>query len=1357
MPRFPRCRQLSLALLLSLLSLGGAVSQQKTALPDDMAVFNILSLRDGLANPSVSAITQDSKGFIWLATQGGLCRYDGSSFRTFVNEPFNDDSISTDLIQTMFRDSDDTLWLGTYSGLNRFDSATERFIKYRYDENSPTSLSNDLVIAIARDARGRLWVGTLNGLNRLDESTGRFQRYFHDESDPHSIPNNVIRSLFLDSKGRLWVGTTGGALALYDYERDCFDNKTVASGGASGREGRGVPSSTSVQSIAEDSMGNLWLGAWGRGIVRYSPESDSSTTYSLPDNRIYVVNTQAAGRVLAGSWGGGLFSLETATGEVKAYRNSQAAGTLPNNVVYCIMYDSAKELWIGTNGGGLARLDHARNSFSAWVSDPSDPDSLPRGEIIASLVDRRGRLWASVYANGLQRFDEGTGKWRHYRHDDSRADSLGDDICNYLYEDSRGSLWVATNAGLSRYNEETDDFTTLRPVEGDPNSLSSGIIRCIAEDPKGNFWIGTYLTGMDYWERDGGIFRHYPYSPKDHSSLSDNLINAIAYDARGRLWVGTNNGLNLMDEGKFIRYYYDPENTRGLSNSAIARIFPDSEGIMWVATRGGGLDRFEPRTNSFTHFMRKEGLPNNIVNSVLEDRDGNLWIVTQTGIAIYDRKTGVIKPVSLYKGLENALFTSGSSKSPGGQFYFGSVGMLVKFDPERYARNTHVPPVFITELKAANRPRLATPVASSTVPLALKNWENSVEIRFAALDYCDPAANQFAYKLEGLDREWTYCSTRNFAIYTNLPGGRYLFRVKAANNDGLWNDWGASLPLVVERSPFSTPYAMAIYIAIFALTGFFVVRYRRNQRLAAEAKRVSEAKSEFVAMVSHEIRTPMNGVIGMAELLDRTELAPRQRDYVDAIKRSGKGLLELVNSVLDFSKLEAGRVELEDIPFDLEALLSSIRTFFAPEASGKGLDFDVIPAPDLPRWYRGDPLRLNQSLANLVANALKFTDHGAVRLYASKAGASDGGNTTPQGDSRLSLLFEVADTGIGIKEEELRRLFTPFTQADQSTARRYGGTGLGLAISKSYIELMGGSIEAISRFGSGSTFRIVLPLALSSERDFAAAEAARSVSQPPQGLRVLVVDDDPVNRRVALGFLEQLGARGVEAESGQAAVEALRQGAYDAVLLDCMMAGMDGYEAARQMRERSPGLAIIAMTAHSEASERARCVAAGMSGYLKKPFSIGDLAAALVDIASKGRPSPGIGLIKDAEEEPAELPIFDEASFDESYREHFELAEEIFDIFLKQSGELGAEARALAEKGEWPAVADIMHRFKGSSGVIGGKRVLRDAKALEASCRGAPGAEPLSEAPAMLVRFEADLSDLCAAMRGYLERKRPAK
>ncbi|MDP3177047.1 MAG: two-component regulator propeller domain-containing protein, partial [Spirochaetaceae bacterium] len=1057
---------------------GKAVSVIQT---EDKAAFTVISSKDGLINSSVSGIIQDSQGFLWFSTQGGLCRYDGVSFKAYENEPFNENSISGNLIQTMFMDSGGILWLGTYNGLNRFDTRTESVARYRYDANLPESLSNDLVIAVARDARGTLWAGTLNGLNRFDEERGTFNRYFFVEGDPHSLPNNIVRSLYLDSRGRLWIGTTGGALSSYDYDKDRFDVFPQAGG-----KGSGPPASGSLQAIAEDQDGALWLGAWGTGLVRFSPEGGAYTTYALPDNRIYVINTQSPGTVRVGTWGGGLFILDVASGVVSAYKSSKAVGSLPNDVVYSIRQDASGELWVGTNGGGMARMDRSRASFNAYVADPSDPGALPTGKIIASLVDSRGTLWVSVYGVGLHTLDPGSSKWRHFRKVEGEPTSLADDTCNFLYEDSTGQLWVASNAGLCKYDPESGKFAILRNDPAKPDrSLGSDIVYTLLEDSRGNMWIGTYTTGLDYWDRMTGVFTHYAFDPEDPSSISDNLVNSLAFDAEGRLWIGTNNGLNRFQDGRFVRYHYDISRKEGISSNSIQRIVKDSRGVLWIASRGGGVMRYHSESDSFTHYMRRDGLPDNVAYSILEDKTGDLWIVTQTGIARFDRETNVIKRVSLYSELENASFNAGASVGPKGELYFGSVGILTKFDPRLYQANSHIPPVFVTEFMAANRSKILVPVDSAPEPVDLENWENSIEFRFAALDYRDSKANQFAYKLEGFDRDWIFSGNRAYASYTNLPGGRYTFRVRAANNDGAWNQAGASVPFNVASSPFLSWPAFLVYLLAIALIGYGLATIRskralaakvdelisaqgalhavdeESRRLALEADRANRAKSAFIATISHELRTPMNGVIGMSELLGRMDLNPRQRECVETIKSSGETLLGIINDVLDFSKIEAGKVELEDIPFDLETLVGRVRVSFAAQAEAKGLAFTAVVREGVPRRVRGDPLRLGQVLSNLVSNAVKFTDEGEIAIRVSLVEGKGGG---------APVRFEVSDTGIGIRSESLHHLFTPFSQEDQSTTRRYGGTGLGLSISKNFIGLMGGELQVRSTVDVGSTF-----------------------------------------------------------------------------------------------------------------------------------------------------------------------------------------------------------------------------------------------------------------------------------------------
>jgi Signal transduction histidine kinase len=1364
-------------MLIHLEALAGQGFAVKTG---EKAAFKVLSIRDGLPNASVSALAQDSKGFIWMATQGGLARYDGSGFKVYANEPFDTSTISSNQLQTLFLDKDDSLWIGSYNGLNHLRSARDGGIKvYRAEANKPNSLSNDLIITIARDARGRLWVGTLNGLNCLDERTGGFKRYFNDPANPYSLPNNTVRSLFLDRSGRLWVGTTGGGFASYDYEHDLFNNYAQAAGTGTStmRDAPGMAPTTSIQAITQDSSGALWLGAWGSGLLRFVPERREWSAFALPDNRIYAVNAEDGRAICAGTWGGGLFILDPEAKKIDSYSTSSALGSLPNDVAYSILRDASGELWVGTNGGGVALMDRTRSSFSAYAADPKDPGALPTGKILSTIIDAQGRLWASVYAKGVHRYDEATGRWTHFRHADSDPSSLADDICNALYVGRDGTIWAATNDGLSRYLPERSAFSTLRHQDGDPaKSLSSNIVNTIFEDRSGGLWIGTYTTGLDHWDRASGAWTHYPYDPAAPSSLSDNLIYCMAYDARGRLWIGTNNGLDRFEGGSFARYMYDSSKRDGVSSNSIQKITLDSKGELWMGTRGGGVMHYDEKADSFSHYTHKDGLPNNIVYGILEDRSSNLWFVTQTGIARFDRETGHIKRVALYKELENASFSTGSSVGPDGELYFGSVGIIARFNPSLYEVNMHRPPVFLTSARASSKELLDSPVAEDKAGVTLAYNENSLEFSFAALDYRDSSANEFAYKLEGFDKGWTY-SGRNYASYTNLPGGFYTFRVKAANNDGLWNEQGASIRIGVAYSPFISPPALILYLVIIASAGYALATLRSNRALALklrelsmaqvalkaaneaarrhaqEAERATKAKSEFVSIVSHEVRTPTNGVIGMIDLLSRTKLDAKQLEYVETIRSSGQALLAVVNEVLDFSKIEADKIELESIAFDPRGLVDRIAAPFVYQARDKGIALEKEVSDDVPECILGDPLRVGQVMTNLISNAVKFTEKGTVRVELRVE--YDAGSAT--------LAIELRDTGIGIAADKLAKLFEPFAQASESTARLYGGSGLGLMICKKLITLMGGSLSATSEPGKGSSFVARMPLR---EAPASAIEPAQSMDSggPCIGFTapasVLVVDDDDVNRRVASYLFGELGISVEEAKSGQEAIELLKKEKPDIVLMDCHMPGMDGFEATRRIRSGEAGslepkATILAMTASADEAELKSAIAAGMDGSVAKPVTLASLIAALKSVdgrtgqAGRGR---------------AAAPLaggFDAGAFAARYAGDKGIGRQILQMFVAQSPQILAEAKAARLSRNAKALRDAVHRLKGTSGAIGGFSASRAAeRVLSLVAQAAREAEegvaadfaPIEAAiAAPMADFEAELDALIEAAKACLE------
>ncbi|MBL8966185.1 MAG: diguanylate cyclase [Spirochaetaceae bacterium] len=846
----------------------------------DRLVFTTMTSREGLSNSSVSSIVQDEQGFIWFGTQGGLDRYDGYGFKSFQSDPFNENCLSQDQIQTLYRDGN-VLWIGTYGGLSRLDLETERFTTYRFEPDRADSLSNDVVVCIARDARGSLWVGTLKGLNRLDEKTGSFERFLNDPADPRSLPADVVRDLHIDAKGRFWVATSGGGLARVDYERGGFevlrrDPKDPA-----------TIMSDFVMSLDEDAHGVLWVGTWYGGLSRFDPETGRFANIVLGDERVYVVSAAEPGTIYVGTWGGGLYEYRVADGRVESYRASDAIGALSHDIVYSILRDRSGEIWIGTNGGGVNKLSRARRSYEVYRHDSHTPESLAFGKVNALFVDRRGTLWAGVYNGGLDRFDADSGSWKHYRRDPARPRSLPNDIVNAIEEDSAGRLWIASNDGFASYDPARDDFDVVRPIPGRGDWLSNEVIFALKEAPDGGLWVGTYRKGLEYWDRAKNRFVHYAPDPADPKSLSDALVYSIEYDSAGRLWVGTNKGLNRLEDGGFVRYFYDRTKPGGISGDTIRQVFRDSRGVLWIGSFGGGLMRYEPETDSFVHYTMADGLPGNAVVRITEDSETNLWISTLSGLAFYDRSTGLFRTLSVYNDLRDRELNNGAARGLDGNLYFGALGVVYRLDPARYEFNSHRPPVVLTGLSVLNKEKPLRVAAHRLGVLSLSHRENAVEFEFSALDFRDPEKNQYAYRLEGFDADWIQSGNRNFAAYTNLPGGRYVFRVKASNNDGVWNDSGLSLPIRVGTPPWLSPLAFILYALALGGAVYEITVWKSRAVLRAKVAELAAAEGELEkAKVQLERLGAIDALTGLA---NRRKLdAYLEREFAGAAKQKNQ-------------------------------------------------------------------------------------------------------------------------------------------------------------------------------------------------------------------------------------------------------------------------------------------------------------------------------------------------------------------------------------------------------------------------------------------------------------------------------------
>jgi len=1207
--------------------------------------FSRLNTYNGLSHNQVNTILKDPDGFLWFGTMSGLNRYDGYSFKIFNKKHNDSTSLVDNYVLSLYELPDGKIWVMTRGGACIYSSHSEKFDADYNKYLRSLGLPSGTIIRIIKGNNGRYWFLYDNLNLYLYSDSEKSSKLFKQHSV--LLPSDKITSFNETKDGKLWLLYQDGLLQKYDI----ITNAVIVTSTAFQKMYKG----NDPFNLFIDNDGDIWLWYYTYGAYLFHPEDNSIRQFNekpspsrLSSSLISQIVQDNNDLIWMATDHGGVTLIDKRKNFQTTYllNDPKDPKSLSQNSVTTVYKDDNGVMWLGTYKQGINYLNGNIVQFARYHYQPSNAGSLPYDDVNRFVEDKRGNIWIGTNGGGLIYFDRKNNTFRQYLYDPNDNNSLSNNVIVSLWIDHEDILWIGTYfGGLNSFDGKK--FTRYRHKENDPSGLSNDNIWEIYEDREQNLWIGTLGSGLDLLDRKTNQFKHYKYTGDPSDLVISNYISAILEDRGGNLWIGSDQGVTVFEKNRntSTRYQHTTDKN-SLSDNSVICFLEDSKGRMWVGTREG-LNLFNQETKQFQVFTSTDGLPGNLILNILEDKHQTLWLTTANGLcnAVPVHKDGGIAfSIVSYdemNNLQNLEFNENAAlKTQTGELFFGGPSGFNIIDPDKIKKLENHSKIVFSSLQILNRDVEPGELVNNRVLLEqslsklhgidLKYTENVFSIEFASLDFAHSNRDKYAYMLEEFNTDWLYADwTQRRATYTNLNPGHYTLKVKVLNRDGLWSDI-KSLQINIQPPFWRTTTAYLIYALI--IIGMFLLARRitldrihmrfevKQQRREAErAHALEKLKTKFFTNVSHEFRTPLSLIIAPLDKIIRQSADEEQKKQLNLVQRNAKRLLNLVNQLLDFRKMEVEEVKLHPSIGDIIGFARDISLSFMDVAEKKKIQFAFSSNVDSLEIYF-DKDKIEKILFNLISNAFKYThDNGAVSvnlLYNPPV--------NNEGDGTLTL--EVKDTGIGIPADQQERIFERFFQTDVPESMVNQGTGIGLAITKEFVRLHSGIITVKSEPEKGSCFTVLLAakkIYHPSTPSATAAEVTEQLSledgQRKDKKKTIVIVEDNEDLRFYLKDNLKGQYHVEEALNGKEGWEKIKLMNPDLVVSDIMMPLMDGVEMARKIKNETltAHIPVILLTAMGSEEKQLEGLKAGVNDYVTKPFTFEVLASRIRNLLAQ--------------------------------------------------------------------------------------------------------------------------------------------